>query len=323
MSAKAVGCFGKLPFYGDFIRVHGDKSPIAAIERWYGGGAVEAGSTRARQFLASGPVFALVQDGGMWWGVALFPSQDQVGRPHPFAIFAGLDPEETGDEVGLLPLIFIPFFQRTGPAFAQAHAASGLPQVRELLAALPVPLALDKAEAQLVAGLETVKAGELWTGLFGGAQDPNQVLAERTMATLMAVSHDPAVVGLRIRPMVHQIHFCCLLMLYWLLRARVGMPALIALLPGSAKRQPAAVILAERPAGSAVFASLWPEVGVDESQAVAVATALGGIQDLVSGPQRSAPVTVDRSLIDPELPLRELLHGLASLGRTKRFTRKR
>ncbi len=51
-ASGSVGCFGKLPGFGDFVRVHGERAPIAAIERWCSGLALEAGSTRSSQFLA-------------------------------------------------------------------------------------------------------------------------------------------------------------------------------------------------------------------------------------------------------------------------------
>ncbi len=257
--------------------------------------------------------------------MALFPSQDQVGRPHPFALFTDCDVHAVGEEVGILPLLFLPFFQRASSHLALTAAATSPAQLREAVNALAAPATPEQAHARLVDGLDTATAGELWRGLFGQQPDatPDLHRAERMIATLLTICRDPHLGGLRIQPMAHQIHLCCLLMLWWLVRDRPGQPALIALLPGSASRMPSASVLAERPSPTVASATLWPEVHVPESQASQVAAALRGIHDLVAGPMLPTGTPLPAALLDPELPLRELLHGLTAVARKERQQRQR
>jgi type VI secretion system protein ImpM len=114
-----VGCFGKLPATGDFIRLNAGGEELAAWDRWLGGGidfarrAMNNGFDPAYQasvglfvFHAEGPsneppARALV---GAW-----APSGDNAGRLYPMTVFASYDYAQLVSAGGGLPIALFPF----------------------------------------------------------------------------------------------------------------------------------------------------------------------------------------------------------------------
>jgi type VI secretion system ImpM family protein len=314
MTVLTAGCFGKLPCYGDFIRVHAEQTPVDAVERWFSAGKLDPlhQDGRMAAFAASGPAFAIQQGGGSWWGSALFASRDQVGRLYPFAVFTSIPIETVGAEVGVVPTLFIPFFQK-----AMQAAAAGWPDsvgaVKDLLATLTTQIDVPTEEGRLVSALDTCTNHDLWTSLLGGFPDPR---GGQVFADLAAIAHGVSGGhGLRIQPMAHQIHFCFWLMLLWLLRDKPGAPALLALLPESPGRSPSATVLFDRPTTAQCFATLWPACASPEM--------LSGIHDLVHGLGQASAPALPEYLEDGDLSLRDVLHALASAGRELRHGRAR
>ena len=90
MSASAtIGCIGKLPLFGDFVRLNGEASPcLSALDRWLQQG-IENGymqegrpfEARLRSFQPTRIVCWSAADSG--WSGLLMPSADQVGRVYP------------------------------------------------------------------------------------------------------------------------------------------------------------------------------------------------------------------------------------------------
>jgi type VI secretion system ImpM family protein len=304
MTALPVGCHGKLPFHGDFIRLHGSPSPADAIDRWFVSGARTMADTAA--FDRSGPVFAIIPDQGLWWGTVVFPSRDHVGRRYPFAVFTGIPAQQFGSEVGLVAMAFVPFFQRVLAAQAKGWPGS-VEDLRAMLAGLAWTPDMVADEKRLVASLEDFTSRELWSALLGSFVDPRK---DGIVAGLLATASGSAnAAGLRIQPMVHQGHFCFWLMLLWLLRDRAGMPALITLMPESAGMPPSATVLWDRPSLATVFAALWPA-----STPPGTAT---GISDLLAMSGKPLP-ELEEPMSDGDLPLRDLLHAIVSAARRQR-----
>lgn len=88
-SPLRIGCFGKLPIYGDFLSAAGDSPEAQEFVNWLQEGVAACAV----------PTFAPDQMLQMLWQPAssrrtlaalLWPSQDQAGRRFPFAMFASL-----------------------------------------------------------------------------------------------------------------------------------------------------------------------------------------------------------------------------------------
>jgi len=312
MTSLSAGCFGKLPFHGDFIRLQADQVAVDAIERWFTAGKLDPHQRdgRCEAFSAAGPAFALQQGGSSWWAIALVASHDQVGRHYPFAVFTQIPISEAGTEAGLIPSLFIGFFQKV-MAQAQAGWPQSLSKCREMLGNLACQVDVPAEEGRLLNALDLTSNQELWTGLLGAFDDARRT---RVFSDLVRIANGTAGGhGLRIQPMVHQIHFCFWLMLLWLLRDKPGVPALLALLPESGGRPPSATVLFDRPSTAQVFATLWPGCAQPEAAA--------GIHDLVTGLGLPSVVQLPAELEDGDLSLRDCLHALASAGREHRHSR--
>src|SRR5690242_9231954 len=114
-----VGCFGKLPATGDFIRLNAGGEELASWDRWLGGGIDFARRSMATSFEPAyqtsvglfvfhgegkdnePPVRALV---GAW-----APSGDNAGRLYPMTVFASYDYAQLCAAGGGLPIALFPF----------------------------------------------------------------------------------------------------------------------------------------------------------------------------------------------------------------------
>ncbi|MEZ4298194.1 MAG: type VI secretion system-associated protein TagF [Polyangiaceae bacterium] len=113
-----IGCFGKLPATGDFIRLNAGGEELAAFDRWMGGGidlakrSMSQGFEPAYQgsvglFIFRGetqtnepPTRAIV---GAW-----APSGDNAGRLYPMTVFASYDYGQLVAAGGGLPIALFP-----------------------------------------------------------------------------------------------------------------------------------------------------------------------------------------------------------------------
>ncbi len=301
----ATGCFGKLPAHGDFLRLlpPGIAAPDRLVDGWFQAAGLDQTRhpDRAAAFAAAAPAFALVPHQGRWWALASFPSQDAVGRQHPFTVAAGISAFGMDEEVGLLPILFAPFFQA-----AYARHLGGWPATPDALAAAcrELTAGVDEAGAQaaLVAGLESTTQGALWGSLLGDPLHPGR-------AGVLAMLAAPPPRMLRISPLVHQMPLAFVLMAVQLIHGAEGAPALIAMLataPGSA------AVLYGQPRPEACTAALWP--------GLAPASFHEGACDLAAG--RASGAGELAALGDGRDSLRDLLHRLVAARRTHVYRRR-
>ncbi|MCR9244804.1 MAG: type VI secretion system-associated protein TagF [bacterium] len=106
-----IGCLGKLPLHGDFVRVNHAHCPgLVAIDRWLLDGMERSYAERGKAFEAElralPPLRVLVSDGaGQLFDGLILPSADQVGRVYPFVAGWQLPTPPAGPEFDRLPLV--------------------------------------------------------------------------------------------------------------------------------------------------------------------------------------------------------------------------
>ncbi len=113
-----IGCFGKLPATGDFIRLNAGGEELAAFDRWMGGGIDHARRIMPGSFepayQASVGLFVFHGDGannepptralvGAW-----APSGDNAGRLYPMTVFASYDYGQLVAAGGGVPIALFP-----------------------------------------------------------------------------------------------------------------------------------------------------------------------------------------------------------------------
>jgi type VI secretion system protein ImpM len=118
-SPPQVGCFGKLPATGDFIRLNASTDELSAFDRWMGGGI-----DFARRFMGNGfePayqgsvglfIFHSEQKGDEQPARAIVgawaPSGDNAGRLYPMTVFASYDYGQLVAAGGGVPIALFPF----------------------------------------------------------------------------------------------------------------------------------------------------------------------------------------------------------------------
>lgn len=114
-----IGCFGKLPATGDFIRLNAASEELGAFDRWMGGGIDFArramGSTFDPAYHGSVGLFIFRADSrgedvparaivGAW-----APSGDNAGRLYPMTVFASYDYGQLVAAGGGVPIALFPF----------------------------------------------------------------------------------------------------------------------------------------------------------------------------------------------------------------------
>jgi len=309
MTATTVGCYGKLPGHGDFLRVVGAHSPVEVLDTWLATAGLDQ-RDRAATFDAASPAFTIVCTRGMWWGCALFPSRDSVGRRYPFTVFTGVPIADLADAGYLAVAAFLPFFMRTWQAAQQGWPADQA-VLRAGLPNLAAPVDLTQEERRFVATLDTTTLGDVANGLFGAATEAQRAAV---IADLLAVAGgaQPAG-GVRFQPMAHQNHLGFWLMVLTLCGAKPVVPSVITLRFAHGGAPPAATLLFDHPAPAACLAGLWPELAargtVAPHDVVTQAGQLGEADE------------VPAELLAAGQSLRDVAHGLASLTRQRRTMR--
>lgn len=178
--SPTVGCFGKLPLYGDYIEHHANGAEVRGLHQWFQNGlaALPAGTEPAYD---RGPAYSFLfpaeKAEKLLAGHFAF-SRDQVGRKYPFMIFALFARESVGAALSLIPAALASFL-------SQAHhlATSGwqgltksqvLAQVDQLQTA--IPLAWEPFQKKFADYLSSEKAEQFWTDLLGRFEDKRKYL---------------------------------------------------------------------------------------------------------------------------------------------------
>ena len=300
----SIAAWGKLPVFGDFVRVGSEAAPVAAFDAAFTALRLDVNNVEA--FAASGPVVSFVHQADRWWGSVVLPSTDRVGRHAPFVAVAGIRSVDPADEIGVLPLAFAPFIQRVLQQNALGWPAEG-EAVRQVLAGFGADLALDSAEEAFVAHLEATTQ-EALTATFGG----QQLLADVLRTVVATAGGRLAASGVRVSPVAGPVQAGFWLAAAWLMRGRDETPGPLVLHPGGVGRAPSITQLWPGPTAGEFAAVLWPANAAPELGAKVVSAPTPLAQEVRLPPDL---------LADPRAHLRDLLYRVVSQRRTQRYTR--
>lgn len=131
-----VGCFGKLPIYGDFISLGAAAREVGELDHWIQRG-MEVYQRRLapgweNDFIQASPLCFLYHIGNadrFLTGI-LQPSRDQQGRTYPFLFFWLVDRTCFGNNLTVAPVIFCPSY--AAAADLAGKAANGQVTMAEL-----------------------------------------------------------------------------------------------------------------------------------------------------------------------------------------------
>ncbi len=301
----SIAAWGKLPGFGDFLRVGSDAAPILAFDAAFS--ALRLDEERAALFAASVPAVAFIHHADRWWGAVVLSSTDAVGRHAPFVAVAGLRSIDPNDEVGVLPLAFAPFIQRVLGQHAAGWPADS-DGVRSLLLDFATDLTLDDTDSDFVAHLEGTSQASL-ANCFGGVEPLTEVL-RTVVATATGLV---AGCGLRIAPVAGPVQAGFWLSAVSLIRNRDGIPGPSILHPGNSELAPSITQLWTAPTAGQLAAALWPSCSRPALGAQIIAVPATEIPEQVSLPRDL--------LAEPRAHLRDLLYRLVAQRRTQRYVR--
>jgi type VI secretion system protein ImpM len=176
----SVGCFGKLPIHGDFIR-HNVGPEVDRLDEWLQGGIVSSrtamGATWDAAFDGKPPQRFIYQAaGGRVVAGVIAASIDKPGRRYPFLIFTILDPKTLGTEITALPMVLRSFF-----TLAEQEATTGwqgldLKSFLVRIDSLALPTDFEEGKQSIVKYVGGHTNQVYWNELFGSAQDPRKYM---------------------------------------------------------------------------------------------------------------------------------------------------
>ena len=191
----AVGCFGKLPIHGDFIR-HRATPQVNAFDEWIQNGIVFAAEKRAT-FDADFPKapierFIFRPPGSAQFLVGVWmPAHDKPGRLYPFTVFACVDAGAFLPQPHLIPLAFTRFLDG-----AMSVCTRRWPGVKELTAAVD---ALETEQPETVIYPEQLRAtgSEFWTEVLETFDNPAKYLLMSNLEQVAQASAELPKVGIK------------------------------------------------------------------------------------------------------------------------------
>ena len=185
-----VGCYGKLPIHGDFIRYNVGAAEISVLDRWFQEGLFTGQKALGGLFSdvfdrapASRFIFNMHSIGRVIVGV-MMPSCDKTGRQFPFLILTGAPVKEFGAEVSLLPGIFENIFERSH-AVMKDWIGKDLKTFVDKVGQLGFMLDV-RTEARKVADkCAKLKVQTLFTETFGSAADVRKYMLVQNLADVI------------------------------------------------------------------------------------------------------------------------------------------
>lgn len=173
MRGPTAGCFGKLPFFGDFLRHNLPGADVEELDRWFREGMYLARSTWGpsweQSFDAAPPSRFVLGASPCLVGV-MAPGRDSSGRRFPFAVFVALDLRVLDDAVALVPRACSDFLDEAERLVNGRWLEKDLRGLAGRLDGLAVDLdRLEETREQDRSGLETRRASSLFGGATGAA----------------------------------------------------------------------------------------------------------------------------------------------------------
>lgn len=177
MSETSVGCFGKLPIQGDFLRLNAAGSEVAELDQWVQEGLHTAksklGNRWEETFAASDPwqfVYTAEKADRFLVGVSI-PSRDQSGRRYPLFLFLRVDRSRLPCPVYFAPMLFSSFWPAARELGRNGWAGLDGKTFLSRVERLPVaPGDAATVRTDFARRLESRSAPEFWTDLFGEAR---------------------------------------------------------------------------------------------------------------------------------------------------------
>lgn len=200
MQYLPVACFGKLPFWPEYLEADLSFPSSRALKQWFHRGNERAGmesddGTPKDVRILSHLRFLLSLPGSteLLAGV-LRPSHDRGGRHFPFAVFTHFPRKHYGKHYHLLPLALAPVWEMLDDAWDSLHSATEKGGFDEMLSSLevrgPAPVAEVRGAYQ---GLQQDGADRLFRGGDGSSWEALERNLPQVMGRLRKAGADNAV----------------------------------------------------------------------------------------------------------------------------------
>jgi type VI secretion system ImpM family protein len=172
-----LGCYGKLPCRGDYVRLRAESSVTHVYDRWLEDGlaAVENadGSLPKRLDRASPARIAMpLPDGDSLLVGVMAPSHDKVGRRFPVLVFTTVRFSDYAGDLSLPPIGFDGFFDVALGIAARLLSAKSLEHAEQIVSAGEFRLDLGREEERVFRTFAARPAPDFLTASFP-ARPPN------------------------------------------------------------------------------------------------------------------------------------------------------
>ncbi|MGH7601379.1 MAG: type VI secretion system-associated protein TagF, partial [bacterium] len=193
-SQLSVGCFGKLPHFGDFVKHNAGNREMQAFDQWLQQGIL-AGKAQVREGWNSAynraPAYHFLfhSEGAERLLVGIFqPSQDKSERKYPFFVSVLLGRAHLEkDWLSLIPVIFTPFFTQTRQFIQDARKGTTMPEIVSHTENLRLAFggALEHEADRHRDYLAATTSESFWQQLFGNFNDPRKYLLFKNLNEIL------------------------------------------------------------------------------------------------------------------------------------------
>lgn len=224
--SELVGCFGKLPIHGDFIRHNVQCAETAAFEHW----VQEGVSLLTRKHPGTWPEvyrnfpplnFVLMGEQQRTLTGAMVASQDRSGRPYPFSVLLASDDHLLREMQPLIPHIFQNFFLETAEILTAKWNHEPLTRLTgrvDGLSRRDTGLTRRQLLDSQITPLREIRLEDFWNSAFPGAVKPTPVhLFSTLIDTLKTVlRRGPSRIGWGLRLPLPESAEPRLVVMFWL-----------------------------------------------------------------------------------------------------------
>ncbi|MBN8588003.1 MAG: type VI secretion system-associated protein TagF [Rhodothermia bacterium] len=173
-------CFGKMPAFGDFVRVQATGSDVNQFDQWLQEGIFSGKQHRAPEWdllwrkAADHHFFYPDATSHRFITGRIQTNRDKAGRLFPISF--GIRGELQGLNHNLLPalvLAFHPAYRKVAELMEQPFTDLGFPLVEQMVRTIPIPdhVFFSQAQNHLKLFLDTTTQASFWFGIYGDFKD--------------------------------------------------------------------------------------------------------------------------------------------------------
>jgi type VI secretion system ImpM family protein len=191
-SSLRAGYFGKLPMFGDFIRLNAAGPEITALDQWIQEGLLAAKSRLASAWdgaYQQAPAYRFLfypENAEHLLAGVLQKSQDKSGRKFPFIVSIKMRlAQYRNEELAATPALLNSFYENAEALLRRLNSGQNVPETLAQTGSLCLNSSPPHETKWLENRLAAATAEEFWTALLGRFDDPLKFLIFKNLSEIL------------------------------------------------------------------------------------------------------------------------------------------